>query len=252
MESASSLHLDKHAEADRLRVQLARAKALRAAANSNPDLARRRLLLREWQALRLARTHRDLLESQRFGVGAQFFLSDLYGPKDFSERDEELERIMPMIVSVLPATGVHTVVLAVEVDALSEELDAAMVQALTAAGRIDAIDDDAYAAAYREVGNRPGRERQIELILDTGHALARLTAMPLISLAIRLMRGPAHFAGLGELHAFLENGFNAFTEMGQPEEFLQAISSRESAIMERLFAGDPPEFSSSATGAAAP
>lgn len=242
MERASPPHHDKHVEAEALRAQLARAKALRAVANADPDLARRRLLLREWQALRLARTHRDLLSSERFGVGARFFLSDLYGPKDFSERDEELERIMPMIVSVLPATGVHTVALAVEVDALSEELDAGMVQALSAAGRIDSIDDEAYAGAYRTVGNRPARERQIALILDTGHALIRLTGMPLIALAIRVMRGPAHLAGLGELHAFLENGFTAFREMGEPEEFLRSVGTRESAIMERLFAGEAPDF----------
>jgi hypothetical protein len=233
---------DKHAQAELLRAQLARARALRGTANSDPELARRRLLLRQWQARRLARTHRDLLESQRFGIGARFFLSDLYGPKDFSERDQELERIMPMIVSVLPAAGVHTVALAVEVDALSEELDAAMVQALGAAARIDSIDDEAYAQAYRVVGRRPARERQLELILDTGHALARLTGMPLVALAIRLMRGPAHLAGLGELHEFLENGFSAFTQMDEPEEFLQAIGTRESAIMERLYAGEPPDF----------
>ncbi len=36
--------------------------------------------LRQWQADRLGRTHRDLLESKRYGPAAQFFLTDLYGP----------------------------------------------------------------------------------------------------------------------------------------------------------------------------
>ena len=35
-------------------------------------------LLRAWQTARLARSHRDLLESRRFHAAADFFLTDLY------------------------------------------------------------------------------------------------------------------------------------------------------------------------------
>ena len=245
MSESSELHpdpLDKNAEAALVREQVARAKSLRILANQDPASAQDRMRLREWQAQRLARTHRDLLESQRYGTPAAFFLTDLYGPKDFSARDEELERILPMVVSVLPAAGVRTVGLAVEVDALSEELDAAMVRALRGAGAIDSIDDQTYGVAYRACDGRAARERQIALIGETGRALARLTRMPFVALALTLMRGPAHLAGLGELHEFLDHGFNAFKHMGDPSEFLELIRSREAAIMERLFAGHPEPF----------
>lgn len=234
--------LDKDAEATLLRAQVARAKSLREVANQDPASAQDRMLLRQWQSQRLARSHRDLLESPRYGTPAAFFLSDLYGPKDFSARDEELERILPMVISVLPAAGVRTVGLAVEVDALSEELDAAMVQELRSAGAIDGIDDRTYGDAYRACGARAARERQIALIGETGRALARLTRMPFVALALTLMRGPAHLAGLGELHEFLDHGFNAFKHMGDPSEFLERIRSRETAIMERLFAAHPDPF----------
>lgn len=240
MEDSTSGDKSVHAEA--LRHQLSRAKSLREAANADSAAARRRLLLRDWQSRRLARTHRDLLDSPRYGVGARFFLSDLYGPKDFSARDAELERIMPMIVSVLPAAGVQTVALAVEVDALSEELDAAMVAALIDAGRIESLDDDAYAAAYRSVGLGAQRRRQIVLIGDTGLALARLSRRPMVKAAIRLMRGPAQLAGLAQLHAFLETGFHSFVKMGDAQAFLDAVTRREGIVMERLFAAAPPQF----------
>lgn len=226
----------------RLRTFLFRAIALRKAANADPDLARYRLLLREWQARRLAATHRDFLDSKHFGEVARFFLSDLYGPKDFSERDHELERVLPMVISFLPASGVHTVALAIELDAVSEELDEAMIRALRAAARIESIDDDAYAEAYRTCGNRPLRERQIELIAETGHALDRLTRKAFVSSALRLMRAPAHAAGLGALHDFLERGFHAFRRMRDPGVFLGAVCDRETHIMERLFANETPYF----------
>lgn len=227
--------------AQRLRDNLARAKELRCSANADPGLAQDRLRLRQWQAGRLARTHRDLLDSAEFGQAAAFFLSDLYGPKDFSERDEEVERILPMIVAVLPTSGVNTVALAVEVDALSEELDALVAANLRRAGRIDSIDEAAYAEAYRG-GSRAQRQRQIALIRGTGTALARLTRIPLIGTTLRLMRGPAHLAGLGELHEFLERGFSAFKSMRDPFAFLDIVERRESEIMERLFAAQPEPF----------
>jgi hypothetical protein len=234
--------LDKEVQAALLRAHLGRAKSLRLRTKADLVLAADRMRLREWQAQRLARTHRDLLDSPRYRTPATFFLSDLYGPKDFSTRDEELERILPMIVSMLPPAGVRTVALAVEVDALSEELDAALAQALRHNRGSDAITDEAYGDAYRACGVRPMRERQILLIVETGRALARLTRIPLVGMTILLMRAPAHLAGLGELHEFLEQGFNAFRLMGDPAEFLETIRTRETAIMERLFAGDPPRF----------
>ena len=68
--------------ADRLTRQLDRAAALRAAAADNPKLDAARQRLRAWQAVRLARTHADLLASPRMGLAATFFLTDIYGSED--------------------------------------------------------------------------------------------------------------------------------------------------------------------------
>ncbi|MGB0129353.1 MAG: hypothetical protein WBP72_17060 [Rhodocyclaceae bacterium] len=231
---------EKQIHGAKLRHFLFRAIALRKAANGDPNLARHRLLLREWQARRLANTHRDLLSSKHYGEVAQFFLSDLYGPKDFSERDHEMERVLPMIISFLPASGVQTVALAIELDAISEELDEAMVRALRTLGRIEAIDADAYVEAYRVCDNRPLRERQIALIAETGHALDRLTRKLFVSSAIRLMRAPAHAAGLEALHDFLERGFHAFHRMRDAETFLETVCSRETRIMDSILANEKP------------
>ena len=94
----SPVSTDKQQSAEALRLHLKTAKSLRQQANCDPSVAGKRLRLREWQAARLARTHADLLASPRFGQAAEFFLSDLYGPKDFSSRDEEVERILPCLL----------------------------------------------------------------------------------------------------------------------------------------------------------
>ena len=233
---------EKQHYAELLRQHLKAAKHLRQQANDAPAAARHRLLVREWQAGRLARTHADLLASARFGQAAQFFLSDLYGPKDFSSRDEEVERILPLLIKMLPASALYALALAVELDALSEELDSAMVAELCRAGLIECIDEDAYAAAYRAIGGRPERQRQILLIRETGQTLDRLARKPLLSSMLRLMRGPAHVAGLGELHEFLERGFHAFRDMGSASDFLDSIERKEERLLVRLFEGTADPF----------
>ena len=220
-----------------LRHHLGQAKALRAAACTDPRNAEDRLCLRGWQAERLATTYRDLLDSARYHDAARFFLTDLYGPKDFSERDHEVERILPTLSATLPAAGIRTVALAIEVDALSEELDAAMVAELRRARVMSNITEKTYAEAYRRCGKRAQRELQLRLIGEVGEALAALTRKPLIHAALRIMRTPAKLAGLSELHAFLENGYDAFHMMGDPADFLATIAEREAAILGQLYAG---------------
>jgi hypothetical protein len=89
--------LDKEAIGHELAACITEARELRAARahDTEPaDFPR----LKEWQAARLARSYADLLASKRYNPAAEFFLSDLYGPKDFRSRDEELARVVPIMV----------------------------------------------------------------------------------------------------------------------------------------------------------
>jgi hypothetical protein len=214
---------------------LAEARDLRLAAAADPVRGQRRDRLRAWQAARLAKTHADLLASPQFNIAATFFLSDLYGPKDFSERDTEMEKVLPIMTTMLPVSGLRTLLLAVEVDALSERFDAEMVAVLGKRLDQDGLTMDDYAAAYRQVGDRDGRELQIRLIGETGEALDALAHKTFAGAALKLMHGPAQLAGLGELHAFLERGFNAFRSLRRADEFLETIVQRERELMVSLF-----------------
>ena len=222
---------------DLLLAELDRSADLRARFAEDAAFGERRALLRAWQAARLAQTHRDLLESRRFHDAAQFFLIDLYGPKDLSRHVEDVRRILPLMTKMLPDSGLETVAHAMELNVLSESLDGAMVEAL---GEKTPITEASYAAAYRTVGRAEDRQRQIDLIALLGEALDRLTHQRLIGMALKVMRKPAEIAGLGELQGFLERGYRAFGAMrGGAGEFVSIVVSRERAISEALLAGEP-------------
>jgi hypothetical protein len=195
--------------------------------------------VKAWQAGRLARTYADLAANPRYAKATAFFLDDLYGAKDFSGRDQAMLRIYPLMVRTLPRGAVETAALAIEVDALSEELDR-RVAACIAAGPVT---EASYGHAYREAGTRAQRQRPIDLIDDVGRRLDALVVKPMIYATLKLMRRPAKLAGLEDLQVFLEHGFEAFRHMGGAEEFLATITEREGRTLSRLFSGHPSPFS---------
>ncbi len=219
-----------------LRTSLQSLKSLRGPGRPKPA---RLAELKAWQSQRLAATYADLAAQPRYQAATRFFLEDLYGPKDFSARDEELLKIVPVMQKVLPAKAVETAALAIELEALSEALDHALAKVLPAGP----IDEGRYAEAYRRSSTREERIRQIELVEAVGRRLDALVKKPLIGGTLKLMRKPAHLAGLGDLQDFLEEGYEAFRTMKGCEEFLAALHSREMTILNRLFSGASKPFS---------
>jgi hypothetical protein len=227
--------------ARRLRTAAAEVAALRALEGADTTTRARREELRRWQAQRLAFTHADLLASPRYARATRFFLDELYGAKDFSQRDAELARVIPTLARFLPAAALETIADAVELDALSERLDLATAKAIAAdpkaAGR--PIDDAVYARAFAQAGARTDRERQVELIDHIGRALDGLVKHPLLGGLLGAMEAPARLAGLSAMHAFLASGFASFRAMRGADEFLRTVVSRETALMQRIYAGEP-------------
>jgi hypothetical protein len=201
----------------------------------DPDWDAKVIALKAYQRERFILTHADLLADPRYTRAARFFLEDLYGPQDFGQRDAQFARIVPALVRLFPHEVVTTVESLAELHALSEALDGQMARALPATG----IDSTAYHRAWQATGRPVDRARQIDLVLALGTQLDHYTRNRLLRNSLRLMRGPARAAGLGELQAFLERGFDTFGAMsatpGGSAEFLRRVESREQALMQALF-----------------
>jgi len=213
------------------------AEVARERARRQTDLAhaQRVARLKHHQHGRFEATYADMLASPRYGDAARFFLNDLYGPHDFTQRDAQFARIVPALVRLFPKEIVHTVETLAALHALSERLDASMADSLP--GETASVDAVSYGHAWRAVGRADEREQQIGLMLSVGESLDQYTRKPLLRHTLRLMRGPAQAAGMAALQQFLENGFDTFARMRGAAPFLQAIVQRERALAEALFAG---------------
>ena len=148
------------------------------------------------------------------------------------------------MVRALSENALESLALAVELHALTQELDSELLQALHESEidigeDPDALDQESYARAYRECDNYDQRVRQIELIRQTGELLDEVVRHPVIFFTVRLVRAPAHAAGLGELQDFIERGLRAFRQMKGATGFLQTIRDREFFILEQIYSGEP-------------
>ena len=207
----------------------------------NEERARRKLVpgldakvarLKEYQQRRFSCTYADLLASTRYAPAARFFLEELYGPRDFTHRDEQFAHVVPTLVRLFPREIVETVTTLAELHALSESLDTEMASHLAD----NPVSADDYIQAWQRTGRAPDRQQQIALTLAVADRLDGLTRKPLLRNSLRLMRSIAHVAGLSELQSFLEAGFDTFRAMNGAKEFVALVGSREQAVAAALFA----------------
>lgn len=188
--------------------------------------------LKAYQQRRFSHTYADLLLSTRYGPASRFFLDELYGPNDFTQRDAQFARVVPAVARLFPKEVVDTVETLAELHALSEKLDSCMAMHLERA----AVNGIEYICAWQATGREAEREKQIALTLDVAGRLHRLTRRTVIRNSLRLMRGAARAAGLGDLQRFLESGFDTFRTMNGAHDFVSTVASRERTFGSSLFA----------------
>lgn len=222
--------------ADAIRSHLARVNALRERAHEQ-GLAQAVHAVKRLQAQRFRGTYTDFLSRPQFAPATRFFLEELYGEHDFSERDRQFGRIAGALERMFPAAVSSLAVDLSETHALTEVLDHAL------ASRWIAQPEDTpvflrYVNSWRQTDAHDDRYRQLTVVQHMGSELQRLTRNPSLRLGLRMMRRPAQLAGLSALQNFLEGGFESFAAMRDPDEFMLAIQTRERHWIDALFNGD--------------
>ncbi len=212
--------------------------AIRGKLASQPEVERRLAVLQHWQVARLRTTYADYAAQDRYRDTLEFFVTDLYGPHDYSQRNRDLGKVLHRFERVLSARAIDTLAMALQLELLSQELDLAMLEVIAD----EAITELSYMQAYRSVGRVDDRRQQIALIIGAGRALDDVVRNPAIGAALWAARLPARVAGVMVLHDFLHRGYQAFSVMQGAESFLTAVEQRETIIMNNLLAGSSDPF----------
>jgi hypothetical protein len=216
--------------------------ALGVAQQARPELLQAVQAIKRAQCQRFRQSYSDVLAHADWAQAARFFLNELYGDRDFSQRDAQFARIAQAMQRLFPQSVVSLATALTHLHALSEQLDHAMGCAILQAipGPISEVMAlNAYVDTWRAVGHPSARAEQLALVLRLGEELSKLTRTTGLRMMLRMMRGPAHAAGLQHLQAFLEEGFDTFSALQRSKSgvagFLALVAERESAWIDRLF-----------------
>jgi len=225
--------------AQTIREAVAEVERLREESRAAPAIGQAVGRIKRFQAARFAGTYADLLASSTYGAAARFFLEELYGERDYAERDAQFARIAGAVEKLFPRDVAETAAALARLHALTESLDHAMAREMPLA---EVEDVGIYVRAWKSVGRRSDRQQQLDAVVAMGAEMTRITRLPGLRMMLRMMRGAAAAAGLSALQRFLESGFDTFgaiaKQRGDAERFLETIRTREQQLMELLFDAD--------------
>jgi hypothetical protein len=191
-------------------------------------------LLQTFQSHRLRRDHADLAAEPQYHQIAQFFFEEMYGPQDFSSRDEQAHRLH-QFVHLVPGLAVRDVQDVLELLELTNQLDDAVAnQLFLLEARLD-IDEIAYERAYRLCDNYDQRVRQIDLIRNALYNVHRMARKPLIGAVLERTHGLAQAVGMADIHRFLHLGYQAIQPVHDIHRFVETILLRERDRLDRIY-----------------
>jgi hypothetical protein len=194
-----------------------------------------KLALQTFQSQRLRRDLADLAAESQYQQIGQFFFEEMYGPRDFSARDEQAQRVHKFIHRI-PGLTIHDVEPVLDLLALTNKLDDEIANLLIELGAPLDFDEAIYERAYRLADNYAARLTQIGLAIDALANVHRLGRKRLLGVALQSTQALAHAVGMGDIHRFLRLGYQAIQPVRNIQHFLITIETREKARLDRIYA----------------
>ena len=193
-----------------------------------------KLALQAFQSQRLRRDLADLAAEAQYQQIGQFFFEEMYGAHDFSARDEQAHRAH-WLVHRVPGVTAHDVESVLDLLELTNQLDDEVTTLLMQLGAPLDFDEAIYEHAYRLADHYAARVRQIDLVIVSLSNVHRLGRKRFLGLALQSTHGLAHAVGMGDIHRFLQLGYQAIQPVRDIAHFLDTIDTREKARLNRIY-----------------
>jgi hypothetical protein len=193
-----------------------------------------KIALQRFQSNRLRRDHADLAAENQYRDIGEFFFEEMYGPRDFSARDEQARRLH-QFVHLVPGIAVGDVQKVLQLLEVTNRLDDALVVWLLELGAPIDFDEQIYERAYRLADNYDDRVLQIDLARDSLYNVYRMARRPLVGVALERTQGLAQRVGMADIHRFLRLGFRAIQPVCDIHRFVETVVLRERDRLDRIY-----------------
>jgi hypothetical protein len=193
-----------------------------------------RIALQIFQSNRLRRDYADIAAIPQFDLVGEFFFNEMYGPRDFTDRDRSAQRLKQFL-HYLPGVRVRDLEDVLDLLELTNRLDHELADLMIA--REIGIDftEEIYEQMYFEADNYGPRRDQIDLVCRCLYNVYRLSRNPLIGRALHSTRFLARIAGIEPAYDFLIAGYDALQKVTDVKVFADAIADRELRRLDRIY-----------------
>ena len=193
-----------------------------------------RIALQIFQSNRLRRDYRDLAEVPAYEPLGEFFFNEMYGPRDFSQRDQEGRRLHHFI-GMLPGVRLRDLEEVLELLDLTNQLDEDLAQRMWQANIGTDFDEPTYEYFYRLADKYDDRHRQLTLVRTTLYNVFHLSRSAVLGMALRRSHFIARLAGIGHVHTFLRRGYDTLQNVTSIDHFAETIYQRELDRLNRIY-----------------
>lgn len=192
-----------------------------------------------WQRERFQNSHAPLLNDRVKRDAICFLFSEVYGGVDLSPVARDIRRAYPLAMKIFSENVMRTASLALELNALTAELDEQVASilfshSLSVRKEIDLV---SYLQAFQMASSLDIRLHQLKLAESLLASIDCYINSRMIFGAFKLARGPAKAAGLVHLYQFMEKGFTVLRPLESPSRFMADIFVKEKVYMQSIFAG---------------
>lgn len=183
----------------------------------------------------MAGFYKDLRTRPGYADALDFVITDLTGI-GISQRDQDLARVVPVMVRMLPDKALETLAAAMELNAAVLRVNLAVCDYLfDTNGAGGALSEARFCAAYRHATALEDCLALATLTRQLGENLQRIIKIRALGFMLRAMQGPAHVAGFGALHGFLKTGYERFHAIDDVPAFLDQMHGRMIQVLTRIF-----------------
>jgi hypothetical protein len=193
-----------------------------------------KIALQQFQSNRLRRDHHDLASEPQYQLIGEFFFNEMYGPRDYSARDDQARRLR-QFVNIIPGLTIRDVEPALQLLELSNHLDEVVVTKLLELQAPLSFDEALYNQAYRAADNYAERIEQLELVRTALYNVFRTASKPLIRLTLERTEALAQMVGMAEIHRFLRAGYEAIQPVRDIYRFVETVYLREKDRLDTVY-----------------
>jgi hypothetical protein len=173
--------------------------------------------------------------SEEYGPFSEFFATEIYSARDFTERNESFRRLAQQFKHVLGDEIYTGLVRLLDLHSLTDRLDDLMADALRAAGTPLKFTEAQYEDAYRVLDNYDERLLQIDLIVECLQFTHHVSQMTLITFVLKSAKIAVGLFSKDRVVELLEHACATLRNIKNVDYLIGEIRDREVARLDRIY-----------------